>query len=99
MTAEQVLNHVLNYLSNNYGTDYRSSWYVGIASDLNARLFGDHKVIASSRAWVAGKAVSTEHARAVEAHLLNLGHDGGRSGGDHTTTWVYAFRMEPGTVR
>jgi hypothetical protein len=99
MTSESIYSELVAYMVTNFSSDYRSSWYVGITSDIDTRLFGAHRVNRLSKGWVWRQATDINHARRAEASLINRGHDGGGSGGDHTTTYVYAFRKEPGTVR
>ncbi len=99
MTDQEIFTQVTNWLATNFPTDKRANWYVGIASDIQNRLFSDHNVHPTNHFWIYRQAVNAEHARSAEAMLLNLGYDGGRSGGDHTTMHVYAFRKDPQTVR
>ena len=99
MTAREVYNEITSYLATNFGTDYIHYWYVGIASDVEQRLFGDHMVDRNGLGWVFREAFDASHAREAETMLLNRGHDGGTGGGDHTTVFVYAFRKVPGTIR
>jgi hypothetical protein len=99
MTAQEVYNEIVAYLAVHYGTDFIKSWYVGIASNVDDRLFSDRHVDRENGGWIWRQALNAEHARAAEAMLLERGHDGGPGGGDHSTTYVYAFRIEPGTVR
>lgn len=99
MTAQSIYDEITNYLATHFAADQRNWWYVGIANDIDQRMFGDHNVSRQSKGWIWRKAFNADHARAAEASLLNLGHDGGGGGGDHTTTYVYAFRKDPGTVR
>lgn len=99
MTAQQVYDEVTRYLSTHFGADYITNWYVGITNDIDERLFGAHQVNRQSKGWVWRRAIDSNHARAAEAMLLKRGHDGGASGGDYTTVFVYAFRKDPGTVR
>ena len=69
---------------------------MGIASDIQKRLFEDHSV---AGCFIYRKAINATHARSAEQMLLNDGFDGGTGGGDHTTTYVYAFKKLPGTRR
>ena len=99
MTAQQIHDEIVAYLATNFGSELRSMWYVGIASNVDQRLFGEHNVDRKSPAWIWRNAFSNSHARAAESLLLQRGHDGGPGGGDQNCTYVYAFRMDPGTVR
>lgn len=95
MTAQQLYDDIIKYV----GVDNLSNWYVGIASDIEQRLFGDHRVHRDNHRWFHGRALNVDHARSAETALIKLGFDGGSGGGDHTTAHVYAFRKEFGTVR
>lgn len=95
MTAQQLYDDIVKYV----GVDNLANWYVGIASDIEQRLFGDHAVHKVNHMWIHGRTLSAEHARSVETALIKLGFDGGTGGGDSTTVHVYAFRKDYGTVR
>ncbi len=69
----------------------RSSWYVGIASDVQQRLFGDHRVPKQGHWYIYREALSSHHARAIEKAFLDWGCDGGPGGGGSDTTYVYAY--------
>jgi hypothetical protein len=99
MTDREILTEITNWLATHFPNEQKSSWYVGIASDIQSRLFGDHNVHPQNNVWIHRQATNANHARSAEATLLSLGYDGGRSGGDHTTVHVYAFRKDPGTAR
>jgi hypothetical protein len=99
MTAQEIHDDIVFYLSTHFGSDYKNAWYVGIAKDVEQRLFGEHKVNRNSPDWIWRQASTAQHARLAETMLINRGHDGGSGGGDHTTTYVYAFRKVLGTIR
>lgn len=99
MTDMEIFAQFTRWLATNFPTDQRAVWYVGIASDIQSRLFSDHNVHPTNHVWIHARALNAAHARSAEAMLLNLGYDGGRSGGDDTTAHVYAFRKDFGTVR
>ena len=65
-------------------------WYVGIASDVEDRLFSDHKV-AKNDPWAYSEADTAAVARSVEKHFLDHGCDGGPGGGDSDTRIVYVY--------
>lgn len=89
-TKQEIINEIGSHI-NEEGSGYRS-WYVGIASDPRARLFNDHNVTREKSWWIFCEATSSENARAVEQHFLDLGCDGGSGGGDTQTKSVYAYR-------
>ena len=77
----------------------RGHWYVGIATDIEERLFGDHSVDKNDVGhYIYYVADNERTARAAEAELLGLGYDGGTGGGDHPR-YVYAFLKTLNTKR
>lgn len=72
-----------------------SSWYVGIASNWQARLFTDHNVPKQDVWYIARQCPDDASARSVEDALIQLGYDGGLGGGDKTTVFVYAYLKIP----
>ena len=75
---------------NKQGGSY-SSWYCGITSDVESRLFGDHKVPREDHWRSFRKCHNDTDARAVETALIKLGCDGDEGGGDETSVYVYAY--------
>lgn len=73
------------------GGDY-SNWYVGIATDPQKRLYEDHNVDRNGLCtWE--EAEDSNIAREIEKYLIEiLGTDGGISGGDNTTKFVYTYK-------
>lgn len=91
MLKQALVNEIKNYISKNGGS--YPGWYVGITSNPESRIFGDHNVNKHGGAWVHGVAQSSQEAREVESYFFNvLGTDGGPGGGDFTSTTVYAYR-------
>jgi hypothetical protein len=68
-----------------------ADWYVGIASEVEQRLFGHHHVDRKLDTWLYRKAVSVTVARDIQAACQAAGCDGGSRDGDKTTVFVYAF--------
>lgn len=95
MTFEQIKVDFLNYMRS-CGGSY-SGWYVGITNDAQRRLFTEHGVNKDSGAWIFRTADSSETARRIEQHFINLGLDGGTGGGDYTAKIVYAYRKTSST--
>jgi hypothetical protein len=89
-TAQEVIAHIDGYMKK-FPTTRNPQWYVGIASDVRQRLFGDHRVSAEQDAWAHIPADTSAIARSVETTYHNAGCDGGPGGGDNTTTIVYAY--------
>lgn len=75
-----------------------TAWYVGITSDINQRLFGDHNVPGKDHWYIYRKAFNDSEARAIEARYHKLGCKGAGGGGDHNTIYVYAYEITPVTV-
>lgn len=83
---------IIKGINGHVGKDAHSSWYVGIATDVENRLFREHNVDKEHDAWVHYHADSERIAREAEAELLNdYGYSGGTGGGDHPT-YVYAYK-------
>ena len=92
----EIYKIITDWIAANFQGDYLGNWYVGIASDIQKRLFEDRSV---ADCFIYEKAINIAHARSAEQMLLNSGFDGGTGGGDYTTTYVYAFKKLPGTRR
>jgi hypothetical protein len=73
-------------------------WYVGIAGDVDQRLFGDHNVSKVLGKWVYGAAPNHQEAREIEALYHRAGCKGGPGGGDWGTVTVYAYVITRETV-
>jgi hypothetical protein len=75
-----------------------SRWYVGIASDANQRLFGDHNVNKNTDSWIYREAQNSDTARAIEEHIIETYKTkGDTGGGDNTTKYVYAYKITSST--
>ena len=68
-----------------------SQWYVGITSDIENRLHGDHGVPKEDHWFIEKPADSNKIAREVERYYLKLGMDGGTGGGDSSSKDVYVY--------
>ncbi len=92
----QIKEDIRDYIAG-WGSHY-PNWYVGIATDPEQRLFGDHKVKRNSDYWIYRIASSADVARRVESYFVNtLGTDGGEGGGTKDSRAVYAYRKTPRT--
>lgn len=87
--AQTVYDEIVAHIGKQGGS--YSSWYAGIASDWEDRLFNDHQVPKKDYWYIARQCLTDTDARNVEAALIKLGCDGGGGGGDHTTVYVYAY--------
>jgi len=92
-TKQEIINDFSNYFK---GITY-SSCYIGITSDINNRLFGDHGVSRENDHWIYRTASSNTIAREIEKHFLDAGMDGGTGGGDKTSNIVYAYQKTRST--
>lgn len=94
MKAKKIVSEILAHI----GTDVRTTWYAGIATDPEDCLFVRHKVNkANRRNWVWHRAKSNKAARKAERRLLSAGLDGGPGGGDENTKSVYAYKKSSTT--
>src|SRR5437762_10258302 len=64
-TALSIIADIDAYMTQVGGANYQ--WYVGIASDVNKRLFGDHRVNKDTGMWIHHTAPTHEEAREIEA--------------------------------
>ena len=87
--AQQAYGEIVAHIVKQGGA--YSTWYCGIASDWEDRLFNDHKVPRKDHWRVVCQCYNNEDARTVESALHKLGCDGGAGGGDETTVYVYAY--------
>ena len=95
LSAQQIIADINAYMQQHGGTN--SSWYVGIASDVHQRLFGDHGVSKDQGVWIYRQAISSAVARSAEKAYLAARCDGGSGGGDNSTVYVYAYRKTAST--
>ncbi len=95
-TAQQIYNEIIAYV-NSGGGGY-STWYAGITSNIDSRLFGDHGVSQQNGLWIWRQASSATSARNVEDALLKAGFDGGPGGGDDDCTNIYCYKKTSITV-
>lgn len=80
------------------GKKYYSEFYVGISKNARKRLFEEHHVDEEHSWWIYRTATTSEIARKVEKHYLDLGMRGGTGGGDDTATMVYCYVVTPTTT-
>ena len=92
-TKQEIIDDIADYFR---GKAY-GSCYVGITSDVDKRLFGDHKVSKDDGRWIYRTATSHGVARDVEKHFLDAGMDGGGGGGDVTSRIAYAYAKTSST--
>ena len=96
MNSNQIISDITNHIRE-CGGRYLD-WYVGIASDPRKRLFEDHNVDEKNDAWIIRDAESEAMARKIEKYFLDLGCKGAGGGGDYSTHYVYAYKINSHTV-
>ena len=74
-----------------------SDWYAGVTSDIEQRLFTEHKVPKKDHWYIYRRALTADDARAVEKAFLDSGCDGGTGGGQDDAVFVYAYLKTPVT--
>ncbi|MDI1253082.1 hypothetical protein [Thermomonas sp.] len=67
------------------------SWYVGTASRVKPRLYGEHLVPKAKHWYIWRKAMSADDAAALEAAFHGLGCDGTEREKDDNARHVYAY--------
>lgn len=80
------------------GKRYYSEFYIGISKDASKRMFEEHHVDKEHSWWIFRTANSSEVARKVEKHYLELGMRGGDGGGNDTANMVYCYVVTPITT-
>ena len=88
-SSQQAYDEIIAYIAKQGGA--YSTWYCGITSNIESRLFGDHNVPRQDYWFIASDCGNSASARAVEKALLVLGCDGGGGGGDANSRFVYAY--------
>ena len=84
---------------NKEGSGYQTC-YVGITSDIERRLFGEHNVPREDAWYIYRKADSEEDARALEEYILKTHNtDGDVGGGNHESQYIYAYKKIKGTTK
>ena len=95
--SQKIVDDFVEYGKKNGGLS--SKWYIGIASDPEARLFTDHKVNKTSGVWIHSDAGSEQTARDTEKYLIDTYKTkGDTGGGDNTTTHVYGYLITSTTA-
>ena len=75
-----------------------SSWYVGVTSNVDERLFGYHRVPRQNHWFIWRRAINHVAARNIEAAYHRAGCKGSGGGGDHSAVIVYAYVITNYTV-
>jgi hypothetical protein len=83
---------IINDITNHFKCKVYKNCYIGITSDVDSRLFGDHNVSEENGYYKYLSASSVSAAREIEQHFLNKGMDGGSGGGDEDSNIVYVYK-------
>lgn len=99
MKEQAIINAIDEHLKKS-NKQYYNQFYIGITSDVNARLFGAHKVPRENHWWIYRFADNEQIARDVERHYIDLGMQGGEGGGtgEGNVTCVYCYAIANYTV-
>jgi hypothetical protein len=74
------------------------AWYCGIAANPRDRLFNDHRVAEKNGLWIYRDCGTDTVARQVERYFLQRGCQGGRSGGNRSTRYIYSYKITMTTL-
>ena len=89
-----LIEGLVNYINENGGDP--SKWYTGIATKAKVRL-GQHNAMDSL--WKYDTADSSDIAREVETHMIDVvGTQGGSGGGDDSSVKVYCYKITQNTI-
>ena len=96
MTKQEIIDAIEKHLGCSLKRYYQD-FYVGITSDINARLFDAHNVPERGHWYIYRLADTEDIAREVEKYFLDLGMDGGTGGGTGDGNVQYVYCYEKGT--
>jgi hypothetical protein len=90
-SERSILNAIVAFIRSEGGPF--DTWYSGITSDIQSRLFGDHGVPEKDHWYIYRRAESSTSARKIELALLfKYGTDGDPGCVDEDTTFVYSYK-------
>lgn len=88
--SKQIVEAILKHI----GSEDKSKWYVGIATNIRDRLFNEHNVDENDEDLYCYKKASSENeARDTEKHLLDNYAFKGDTGGGDKPEYVYAYKI------
>ena len=90
LSYDEIVNKIDEHLRKS-GKRYYSEFYIGVSQNAVKRLFEEHHVDKENSWWIYTTAISSEVARQVEKHFLDLGMRGGTGGGDYKSKMVYCY--------
>lgn len=88
-----VNNKFVTETLNHIGSDSKSNWYVGIATNPKDRLFIDHSVDEKNGKWIHSARLNETDARDTEKYLLDNYPFKGDTGGGINPCYVYAYKI------
>lgn len=94
---QTIIKEIDEHLANS-GKQYYSDFYIGITNDIERRLFKEHNVSKNSSWWIYRTANTSDIARNIEKHFLDLGMRGDDGGGNETSKTVYCYAVSPTTI-
>ena len=99
MTYENIIRDFDEHISKSYRESY-GEFYIGITSDIENRLFVQHRVDREKQWRIYSPADTEDIAREVERHYLDLGMQGGAGGGrgDDSAIYVYCYVITSYTI-
>lgn len=97
LSYDKIVNEIDEHLRKS-GKRYYSEFYIGVSQNAVKRLFEEHHVDKENSWWIYRTAISSEVARQVEKHFLDLGMRGGIGGGDDKSNMVYCYVVTPTTT-
>ena len=96
MTTKQEIIDEIDAHIDKCGGNY-SQWYVGITEAPKRRVFEEHGVEKGKDPYIWRTTSSSDIARDIEQHFIDLGCDGGSGGGDEDADVVYAYKKSSRT--
>ncbi|MDE6337034.1 MAG: hypothetical protein K2L34_10750 [Muribaculaceae bacterium] len=97
LSYHEIIDKFDKHLSKS-GKRYYSEFYVGISKNAPKRLFEEHHVDINTSWWIYVTADSSDTARDVEKHYIELGMRGSDGGGDDSSDMVYCYVVTPTTT-
>jgi hypothetical protein len=91
LAKERILPEIVDVIQRCFKDTPYNDCYVGITSDVEGCLIGEHKVSKLRDLWIAVPAASHAVAREAQRFFLDAGMDGDPETGDQTATIVYAY--------
>lgn len=96
LSYDEIVNKIDEHLRKS-GKRYYSEFYIGVSQNAVKRLFEEHHVDKENSWWIYTTAISSEVARQVKKHFLDLGMRGGTDV-DYKSKMVYCYVVTPTTT-